>query len=131
MRSQIEGLANLLGGSHTNFDVKIKSLFKKLPIQLIPATEFTYSNLNEIKIPKKTLLISCGKKSVKASIFLKKKFNQFVFNIHIQDPRTNHNSFDLIISPEHDNLKRTNSISTLLALHNIKYDHSKRKKKYN
>ena len=72
-------------------------------------------------------MISCGKKSVKASIYLKKKFKGLVFNIHIQDPKSNHNLFDLIISPEHDQLKKPNSISTLLALHNINFDLNKKK----
>ena len=73
------------------------------------------------------MLISCGKKSVKASIYLKKKFKDLVFNIHIQDPKSNHNLFDLIISPEHDKLKKPNNISTLLALHNINFDLNKKK----
>ena len=122
MRSQIEGLANLIGKSYKNFNIDIKPFFKNFPIQLIPARDFTYKNLKEIKIIEKTILISCGKKSVKASIFLKKKYKSLVFNIHIQDPKTQHNLFDLIICPEHDNIKKPNSISTLLALHNINYD---------
>ena len=127
MRSQIEGLANLICNSHQNFDIKIKPFFKNLPIQLIPARSGTYQNIDQINIKSKVLLISCGKKSVKASIFLKKKFKDLVFNIHIQDPKSNHNFFDLIISPEHDQLKKPNNISTLLALHNISFDLNKKK----
>ena len=127
MRSQIEGLANLICNSHQNFDIKIKPFFKNLPIQLIPARANTYQNIDQINIKSKVLLISCGKKSVKASIFLKKKFKDLVFNIHIQDPKSNHNFFDLIISPEHDQLKKPNNISTLLALHNINFDFNKKK----
>jgi len=67
------------------------------------------------------------KKSVKASIYLKRKFKELVFNIHIQDPKSNHNLFDLIISPEHDQLNKPNNISTLLALHNINFDFNKKK----
>ena len=122
MRSQIEGLANLIGSPYNNFNIDIRPFFKNLPIQLIPARDFVYKNLKEIKIKEKTILISCGKKSVKASIFLKKKYKSLVFNIHIQDPKTQHNLFDLIICPEHDNLNKSNSISTLLALHNINYN---------
>ena len=122
MRSQIEGLANLIGIPYYNFNIDIKPFFKNLPVQLIPARDFTYTNLKEIKIKEKTILISCGKKSVKASIFLKKKYKNLLFNIHIQDPKTQHNLFDLIICPEHDNLNKSNSISTLLALHNINFN---------
>ncbi len=128
MRSQIEGLANLIGNSYNNYNIDIKPFFKSLPVQLIPASNFAYSNLNKIKIKEKTLLISCGKKSVKASIYLKKKYKNLVFNIHIQDPKTQHNLFDLIICPEHDNLNKSNSISTLLALHNITFNKSTKSK---
>ena len=38
------------------------------------------------------------------SIALKKRFGKEIFNIHIQDPKVSFNNFDLIISPEHDNL---------------------------
>ena len=121
MRSQIEGLANLISSSYINFDLKIKSIFKNLPIELIPSSRFAYENLSSLKIEKNTILISCGKKSVKASVYLKKKFKDLIFNIHIQDPKTNHKFFDLIICPEHDNLNFDNCISTLLAIHNIKF----------
>ena len=84
MKSQIHGLANLINPNFRDFDVKIKSLFEKLPIQLIPSKEFVYENLDKIKIDDRTIIISCGKKSVKASIVLK-KFKPFVFNIHIQN----------------------------------------------
>jgi len=129
MRSQISGLANLICNSHQNFDIQIKSFFKNLPVQLIPASTKAYQNIDQINIQSKVILISCGKKSVKASIYLKRKFKEFVFNIHIQDPKSDHNFFDLIISPEHDQLKKPNNISTLLALHNINFDLNKEKTK--
>ena len=122
MRSQIEGLAKIIGATHINFDLKIKPFFSKLPVQLIPTCEFAYQNLSEINISGNTIIISCGKKSVKASIYLKKKFKEKVFNIHIQDPKTQRKKFDLIICPEHDKLDVQNSISTQLALHNIEFD---------
>ena len=129
MRSQIEGLASLISQDYKNFDLKTKSFFKYLPIELIPTSSFAYENLSLLKIKKNTILISCGKKSVKASIYLKKKYKNLIFNIHIQNPKVNHNLFDLIICPEHDNLDLENCISTLLALHNIKFKKNVRSKK--
>jgi len=122
MRSQIEGLAKIIGAAHINFDLKIKPFFSKLPVQLIPTCELAYQNLSEINISNNTIVISCGKKSVKASIYLKKKFKKKVFNIHIQDPKSQRSKFDLIICPEHDKLNSPNSISTQLALHNIEFN---------
>ena len=74
MKSQIHGLANFINPNFQNFDIEIKTLFKNFPIQLIPSNELVYKNLDEIKINDKTIIISCGKKSVKASIILKKNF---------------------------------------------------------
>ncbi len=129
MRSQIEGLASLISEDYKNFDLKIKSFFKYLPIELIPSSSFAYINLSSLKIEKNTILISCGKKSVKASIYLKNKYKKFIFNIHIQNPKVNHNLFDLIVCPEHDNLDSENCISTLLAIHNIKFNKNARNNK--
>tara|TARA_Y100000996_G_C22555681_1_gene655433 strand:+ start:3662 stop:4606 length:945 start_codon:yes stop_codon:yes gene_type:complete len=121
MRSQIEGLANIISNNYINFDVILRPFFKKFPVQLIPAKKFAYKNLDEIIIKEKTIVISCGKKSIKASLILKEIYHPYVFNIHIQDPKTKYGSFDLILSPEHDNLNKPNSLSTTLALHNIKF----------
>ena len=121
MRSQIEGLASLISDSYKNFDLKIKYIFKNLPIELIPTSNFAYNNLSSLKIEKNTILISCGKKSIKASVYLKRKFKDLIFNIHIQDPKINYKLFDLIVCTEHDNLNFDNCISTLLAIHNIKF----------
>ena len=129
MRSQIEGLASLISEDYKNFDLKIKSFFKYLPIELIPSSSFAYINLSSLKIEKNTILISCGKKSVKASIYLKNKYKKFIFNIHIQNPKVNNNLFDLIVCPEHDNLDSENCISTLLAIHNIKFNKNARNNK--
>ena len=129
MRSQIEGLASLISKDYKNFDLKIKSFFKYLPVELIPSSSFAYINLSSLKIEKNTILISCGKKSVKASIYLKNKYKKFIFNIHIQNPKVNNKLFDLIVCPEHDNLDSENSISTLLAIHNIKFNKNARNNK--
>ena len=47
----------------------------------------------------------------------KKRLGSQIFNIHIQDPKVSYKHFDLIVSPEHDNLKGENVISTKGAIH--------------
>ncbi|MAV83011.1 MAG: hypothetical protein CMI90_06080 [Pelagibacteraceae bacterium] len=126
MKSQIEGLASLISDHYINIDLKINFFLKNLPVQLIPSKSFIINNINDFKIIKPTVLISCGKKSVKASIALKNKFKN-IFNIHIQDPKTSYNKFDLIVAPKHDNLNFYNTISTDFALHNIKFNTNKNK----
>ena len=65
------------------------------------------------------IVISCGRKSVIPSIYLKKKYKNKIMNIHIQDPKVSLDNFDFIVAPEHDGLegknvlksKRCNSLS--------------------
>ena len=87
---------------------------------MIPSSTMIINNLEDFKIETPTILISCGKKSVKASIALKKKYKN-IFNIHIQNPKSSYNYFDLIIAPKHDGLNLVNCINTTFAIHNIKF----------
>ena len=50
------------------------------------------------------MIISCGRKSVIPSIYLKKNSNKKIINIHIQDPKVDLNNFSYVIAPEHDGL---------------------------
>jgi len=75
------------------------------------------------------LVISCGRKSVVPSILLKKK-NPKIFTIHIQDPKVNLKNFDVIIVPEHDNLKGDNVISSKGAIHYITQSDLEKAKPY-
>ena len=59
---------------------------------------------------------------------LKKKYREKVFTIHIQDPKVSVENFDLIICPEHDNLKGSNVINTIGAIHYLsEYEINKEK----
>ena len=61
-------------------------------------------------------MISCGRKSVYLSIYLKKKFKNII-TIHIQNPKINFQNFNFIIAPQHDYIKGNNVISSVGALH--------------
>lgn len=119
MISQVEGMAKAL---KTDYSHKIVGL--SFPWNLIPPKFTPISNIilkdkiyiNDNKIP--DLIISCGRKSVVPSIFLKKK-NPKIFTIHIQDPKVNLKNFDAIVSPEHDNLKGDNIYISKGAIHYI------------
>jgi len=83
--------------------------------------------LIENEIP--DLIISCGRKSVIPSILLKRK-NKKIFSIHIQDPKVNFKNFDVIVAPEHDNLKGDNIISSKGAIHYITQSDIEKAKPY-
>ena len=130
MISQVEGMARAL---NTEFDHKIVRLsfpWNLVPPKLTPISEIILKDkiyLIKNEIP--DLIISCGRKSVIPSILLKKK-NKKIFSIHIQDPKVNFKNFDIIIAPEHDNLKGNNVINSKGAIHYITQLDIERAKSY-
>ena len=114
MISQAEGLAKALGLSYKHQTVKLKSFWNLIPPKLSPISE---NLVKEKFICDSRVVISCGRKSVIPSIALKKRLGKEIFTIHIQNPKVSFKHFDLIVSPEHDNLKGDNIISTTGAIH--------------
>ena len=114
MVSQVEGLARALGLSYKHQTIKLKPFWNLIPPKFSPVSE----NLIKDKfVCDSKIIISCGRKSVIPSIALKKRLGKEIFTIHIQNPKVSLNHFDLIISPEHDNIKGDNVISTTGAIH--------------
>ena len=114
MISQAEGLAKAIGLGYKHQKIELKSFWNLIPPKISPISENLVKNkfVCDCKV-----IISCGRKSVIPSIALKKRLGNQIFNIHIQDPKVSFKYFDLIISPEHDNLKGENIISTKGAIH--------------
>ena len=114
MVSQVEGLAKALGLSYKHQKIELKSFCNMIPPKISPISENLVKNrfVCDCKV-----IISCGRKSVIPSIALKKRLGNQIFNIHIQDPKISFKHFDLIVSPEHDNLKGENIINTTGAIH--------------
>tara|TARA_B100001057_G_scaffold114483_1_gene112881 strand:- start:415 stop:1368 length:954 start_codon:yes stop_codon:yes gene_type:complete len=114
MVSQVEGLAKALGLSYKHQNIELKSFWNLIPPKISPISENLVKNkfVCDCKV-----IISCGRKSVIPSIALKKRLGNQIFNIHIQDPKISFKHFDLIVSPEHDNLKAQNIINTTGAIH--------------
>jgi hypothetical protein len=92
----------------------LKPLWNLIPPKLTPISE---NLLTEKFVCDSKIVISCGRKSVIPSIALKKRFGNEIFNIHIQNPKVSLKHFDLIISPEHDNIKGENVLTTQGSIH--------------
>jgi hypothetical protein len=119
MISQVEGLAKALNADFQHRIVKLKWLWNYIPPKLSPVSRLILKNEQYITENEKfDLVISCGRKSVIPSIFIKKK-NKKIFTIHTQDPKVRFNNFDLIVAPEHDKLKGENIITSKGAIHYI------------
>ena len=114
MVSQVEGLARALGLTYKHQSIKLKPFWNLLPPKLTPISE---NLVKEKFVCDSKVIISCGRKSVIPSIALKKRLGKEIFTIHIQDPKVALKHFDLVISPEHDNIKGDNVLSTKGAIH--------------
>ena len=121
MISQVRGLAEALNVNYELKVVKLNFPWSKLPVNLLPLSNVMFKNLNDFNLDSKApdILISCGKRSIYASLFIKKKSIKRVFSIHIQNPRVNTNNFDIVVAPSHDNVIGDNVIATDLAINHI------------
>ncbi len=127
MISQVEGLAKALDINFTHHRVELNNFWKLIPPSLTPVSNFVFK---KIEVQDFDILISCGRKSVIPSIYLKKKFKNKVMNIHIQDPKVSLKNFDFVVAPEHDGLKGTNVLSSKGSIHYITNNELNQNKNY-
>ena len=127
MISQVEGLAKALDIDFTHHKVELNHFWKLIPPSFSPIYQGVFKKINHSNFD---LIISCGRKSVIPSIYLKKKSNKKVFNIHIQDPKVYLNHFDFVVAPEHDVIEGENVISTKGAIHYLTEDEISKNKDY-
>ena len=127
MISQVEGLAKALDIEFTHQKVELNSFWKLIPPNLTPVSSLVFKKIN---VSDFDIIISCGRKSVIPSIYLKKNSKKKVFNIHIQDPKVSLNNFDFVIAPEHDDLKGKNVITSKGAIHYLTLDEIKNNHNY-
>jgi len=119
MISQVEGLAKALDLDFTHHKVELDNFWKLLPPKLTPISQKVFKKINTDDFD---VIISCGRKSVIPSIYLKKNSPKKVVNIHIQDPKVSLNNFDYIIAPQHDGLMGNNVYQTNGAIHYLTLD---------
>tara|TARA_Y100001970_G_scaffold291343_1_gene428138 strand:- start:3614 stop:4582 length:969 start_codon:yes stop_codon:yes gene_type:complete len=121
MLSQVYGLANHFSNNIVN--IKTKLLFPWSVIQpgFLPTYKWIFSNPLDLK-NKPDIAISCGRKSVYLSIFLKKILGNKVITIHIQNPKIKFTNFDYVVAPNHDGISGYNVISSIGALHQFSHN---------
>ncbi len=117
MISQVEGLAKALDLEFIHEKIELNGFWKFIPPKITPVQSFVFKNKIDEKFD---IVISCGRKSVIPSIFLKKKFGKKIVSIHIQDPKVSLNNFDYVVIPEHDGLNGKNVITSKGAIHYLR-----------
>ena len=117
MISQVEGLAKALDLDFIHEKIELNNFWKLIPPKITPIQNFVFKNdiMKDFNI-----VISCGRKSVIPSIFLKKKFKNKIINVHIQDPKVSLSNFDFVVAPEHDGLTGKNVITSKGAIHYLR-----------
>ena len=119
MISQVEGLAKALDLDFTHHKVELNSFWKPFPPKFAPISQIVFKKIN---VNDFDVIISCGRKSVIPSIYLKKNSKKNIVNIHIQDPKVSLDNFNFIIAPEHDGLIGENVYQTKGAIHYLNID---------
>ena len=127
MISQVEGLAKALDLDFIHEKIELDNLWKFIPPKLTPIQSFVFKNNIEKNFD---IIISCGRKSVIPSIYLKQKFKNKVMNIHIQDPKVSLDNFDYVVAPEHDSLSGKNVLISKGAIHYLRDGELEENKNY-
>jgi len=119
MISQVEGLAKALDLDFIHEKIELNNFWKLFPPKITPIKNFVFKNKLDHKF---NIVISCGRKSVIPSLYLKNKYKSKIINIHIQDPKVSLSNFDFIIVPEHDSLFGENVVTSKGAIHYLTND---------
>lgn len=119
MLSQAAGLADALGLTFEHRAIKLKKGWSKLPSQCVPARGFVFNEALPSSLP--NVVISCGRHAAIASKLFKAKYKEDIFTIHIQNPIIQTKYFDSVVIPEHDQFNGDAVITSLGAIHNLKY----------
>ena len=127
MISQVEGLAKALDLEFIHEKIELNNLWKIIPPSLTPVKKFVFKNNINTDF---NIVISCGRKSVIPSIYLKQKLKNKIINIHIQDPKVSPSNFDFIVAPEHDGLEGKNVLKSKGAIHYLRNNELEENKDY-
>ena len=127
MISQVEGLAKALDLDYFHEKIELNIPWNLIPPSLTPKKKFVFKN----QINKDyDVIISCGRKSIIPSIFLKKNSNKKIVNIHIQNPKISLKHFDFVIAPDHDSIHGPNVIISKGAIHYLTINEIEEAKDY-
>ena len=114
MISQAEGLAKALDLDYFHEKIELTSFWNHIPPNLTPIRKFVFKNQPDRDFD---IIISCGRKSVIPSIYLKKNSKKKIINIHIQNPKISLDNFDFVVAPDHDSLEGSNVYTSKGSIH--------------
>jgi len=120
MRSQALGLCERLGFAFTEKRIGLRAPWRWFPGHLCP---FPLRGLaaggDALAPPWPDLLISCGRRSTAAAIAIRRESRGRTLAVHLQNPRTPPDRFDLVIAHPHDGIAGANVILTETTIHRV------------
>ena len=123
MQSQSIALAKSIGLDYKLIEIRPFWLSRIFPVLFAGRFSIPLSSNDKILHSYQSkILLTCGSRMAGISIGLKrylKKKNTNLFTIHIQNPKLSMKNFDILVVPEHDNIKGDNIILSRGSLHEI------------
>jgi uncharacterized protein len=120
MRSQALGLAEATGCSFVEKPLRVHPPWSILPPQLWFLPRYAISGGNSLLAPPwPDFVIACGRNAAVPALTIRRASGGHTFLAQIQDPRVRRSEFDLIVVPEHDQLRGPGVIVTRGAVHRV------------
>ena len=120
MRSQALGLAEATGCSFVEKPLRVHPPWSILPPQLWLLPRYAISDGNSLLAPPwPDFVIACGRNAAVPALTIRRASGGHTFLAQIQDPRVRRSEFDLIVVPEHDQLRGPGVIVTRGAVHRV------------
>src|SRR6516165_11925748 len=120
MRSQALGLAEATGCSFVEKPLSVHPPWSILPPQLWLLSGYAVLGGKSLLAPPwPDFVIACGRNTVVPALMIRRASGRRTFLAHIQDPRVRRSEFDLIVAPEHDQLRGPRVIVTRGAVHRV------------
>jgi len=121
MENQCIGLGERLGCAPAVLRVEPRWPWTWLPVDRwpLPLAALPAGTAAALRPPWPDLLITCGRRSVPYSLYVKRMSGGRTFTVHIQNPRIALDRFDLLALPRHDGREGANVVATEGALHRV------------
>jgi mitochondrial fission protein ELM1 len=120
MENQCVGLAQALGITPIIKRIALRQPWDTLtPFLRLGLSQAFSAKSSPLTPPWPDLLITTGRRSLAASLYVKKASKGHTKTVQIQDPVISPRHFDLVIVPQHDSLRGDNVLVTQGSIHNI------------
>jgi mitochondrial fission protein ELM1 len=120
MRNQARGLASAVAARVEEKIIKFRPLWRRAPA----GTPFLLKGLDpssdSLAPPWPDLVVTCGRRAAAVGLALKAQARGRLKLVHVQDPQTSPQGFDLVVAMPHDRVSGPNVLRVTTALHDVR-----------